>query len=199
MSSNHEQPEQGEANSQESMPQVVVRAGKYFLCSSCGTLVEVPEEFVGQLMLTTQPIAEQPADAQSGSQVEPSQSEPTTQTPPQPMPPRRSKHPKFNGQIIDGLKVPSASELDRSFAWVSFHLTVLDRQGSELKRLKKLLKKRLPSPPQSGPSCADRQDCAASEQDSCDAEAASGHHQENLGTKPEPILKRSQQKERGPP
>ncbi len=56
---------------------------------------------------------------------------------------RRSKRPQrptFAGQIIDGLPVPQAGQLDRAFQWVSYQLNVLDRQDSEIKRLKKLLK-----------------------------------------------------------
>ncbi len=35
--------------------EVVVRAGKTFLCTSCGTLVEVPADVVGQLVMTPDP------------------------------------------------------------------------------------------------------------------------------------------------
>lgn len=71
-------------------------------------------------------------------------SQPTSQKarPPRPKRPPEPQPGKFTGSLIDGLRVPSAQQLDRAFEWVSFHLQVLDRQGSEIKRLQKLLKQR---------------------------------------------------------
>ncbi|WP_207398779.1 hypothetical protein, partial [Bremerella alba] len=42
---------------------------------------------------------------------------------------------------IDGIRVPSAQEMDRALAWVSFHLKLLGLQGGEVRRLRKRLKK----------------------------------------------------------
>lgn len=164
--------------STESSAQVVVRADKVYLCSSCGTLVEVPADVVGQLVLavnhapqeTTPPISttastpattrpatstsKQHAGGTSGTASKSTQSHvnvvedrPSAGFAPKARParPRRPMAPqpvRFVGQTIDGLTVPSAGQLDRALKWVSFHLRVLDRQGSEVKRLKKLLKQR---------------------------------------------------------
>lgn len=159
MSSSHEPPEQNGALSRESKPQVVVRAGKYYVCSSCGTMVEIPADVVGQLVVAVDPVPqatplqEQPSTPvpinsdvseihSDGVAVE-NRSTLSTSTklrPPQPKRPKQPQKQVFIGEIIDGLQVPSARQLDRALAWVSFHLQVLDRQGSELKRLQKLLK-----------------------------------------------------------
>lgn len=161
MSSTHEQPKQSGANK----PQVIVRAGKTYVCSACGTLVEIPEEFVGQFVLVAN---ESPEESTSGEvkrsehqEQEPRPEDATgtvdsqrpsvlseepqpehSQSTLRPRSPQRPKSPKqarFAGQIIDGLQVPSARQLDLAFSWVTFHLTVLDRQGAECKRLQKLL------------------------------------------------------------
>ncbi|WDI42906.1 hypothetical protein [Bremerella sp. P1] len=149
-------------------PQVVVRAGKTFLCSACGTLVQIPDDVVSQLGIAVdhsvqdQPERESPAQetstqAESGPKEPAANREPTTvvavpdsppartpqkHRPPRPRRPIHARPERFTGQLIDGLRVPSAHELDRALAWVSFHLKVLDRQGSEVKRLQKLLKAR---------------------------------------------------------
>ncbi len=47
---------------------------------------------------------------------------------------------QFIGEMIDGLKVPSAGQLDRAFKWVGYRLAVLDQKCREAARLKKLLK-----------------------------------------------------------
>lgn len=174
MSSSHEQPEHSGKLSTERKPQVVVRADKYFVCSACGVLVEVPADVVGQLVIAVDPSPQESQVNQSPAQEEPSLLEPAEEArasltkstqavtvEPSPSPslpqshrllrPKRPKRPKgecFTGELIDGLRVPTANELDRALVWVSFHLKVLDRQGSEINRLKKLLKKRLS---QSGP------------------------------------------------
>jgi len=161
-------------------PWVVVRAGKTYLCSSCGTLVEVPADVVGQLVIALNPAQpEEPSPEEPIAPTPSASSESTdhaddqavsasiiTQAPrpngpkrasgsrcdrPRPARPRRPKAPRMSsrrGQMIDGLRVPTAKELDRALAWVSFHLKVLDRQGSELNRLKKQIKKR--SQPEQG-------------------------------------------------
>ncbi|MFN3152191.1 hypothetical protein [Bremerella sp.] len=135
----------------EAAPQVVVRADKYFVCSACGVLVEIPPEVVGQLVLAAPP-APQDAKVKEASP----RKEPVTATaspmpgkpvatqvaPPRPRRPQRPKRPAFVGEKIDGLQVPSGQQLDRALKWVSFHLRVLDRQNSEINRLKKLLKQR---------------------------------------------------------
>ncbi|WDI44611.1 hypothetical protein [Bremerella sp. P1] len=167
MSSAHVQPNPvapGGAFSAENTPQVVVRAGKTYVCSACGTLVEIPADVVGQLVIAVTPEAEnKPVDAASEEQ-EPGRTEaaqeksspshpvtaevctrPSTAKTTRPSRPGRPKQPKrvsFADEMIDGLRVPTAGQLDRALAWVSFHLKVLDRQGSEIKRLRKLLKQR---------------------------------------------------------
>ncbi|WDI40258.1 hypothetical protein [Bremerella sp. P1] len=163
MSSSHEQPEQRGVR----MPEVVVRAGKTYVCSSCGTLVEIPADVVGQLVNAVDPMPQEVCVGEPSAEEPPAHAEPvskvSTHHEPQPQPvlieepaprstlqgarparPKRPRQPKrdaFTNTIIDGLRVPSAKELDRALTWVSFHLKVLDRQGSEITRLKKLLKK----------------------------------------------------------
>ncbi|WDI43116.1 hypothetical protein [Bremerella sp. P1] len=146
MSSASQQPEKSGSRSQENVPQVVVRAGKTFLCSSCGTLVEVPADVVGQLVVA---VGHSPQDSSEGAPVvqqeravddTPERSTGQKSRPARPARPKQPTRDSFTGQTIDGLRVPSSQELDRALAWVSFHLKVLDRQGSEIKRLKKLLK-----------------------------------------------------------
>lgn len=133
----------------EAAPQVVVRADKYFVCSACGVLVEIPPEVVGQLVLAAAPLPQDPEAKET-----PSQEEPATATAPpvpgstdakqvsplRPKLPQRPKRPNYVGETIDGLQVPSGQQLDRALQWVSFHLRVLDRQKVEINRLKKLLK-----------------------------------------------------------
>ncbi|QDU74138.1 hypothetical protein Pan97_11430 [Bremerella volcania] len=67
MSSPNPQPERSGKLSSESKPQVVVRAGKVYVCSSCGTLVEIPADVVGQLVIMVDPAsqAEDSPDVQS--------------------------------------------------------------------------------------------------------------------------------------
>lgn len=50
-SSPHVNPDRQGSLSQENAPRVVVRAGKYFVCSSCGTMVEIPADVVGKMVL----------------------------------------------------------------------------------------------------------------------------------------------------
>ena len=59
MSPAHDSPTHEGAVSHESQPQVIVRAGKTFVCLACGTLVEIPAEFVDQFELV--PAAAAPA------------------------------------------------------------------------------------------------------------------------------------------
>ena len=153
-------------------PQVVVRAGKTFVCSSCGTLVEIPAEVVGQLVLAAAPASQDmPGGESPPEEKEPAQNEPErrerqaqpvlTQQPsrqtasakPRTQRPKRPQRPqpeRFTGTMIDGLRVPSGQQLDRALKWVSFHLRVLDRQSGEIKRLQTLLKQppsiRVPRP-----------------------------------------------------
>ncbi|WDI42592.1 hypothetical protein [Bremerella sp. P1] len=168
MSSPSPQPEQHGAFLSEHAPQVVVRAGKTFVCSSCGVLIEIPEDVVGQLVVAVGPSSQEPPVAEEPVDAAPSQDEaalaassPTQPVlangaarvatapkhrPPRPKRPQAPKPNGFAGETIDGLRVPSSHELDRALAWVSFHLKVLDRQGSEIKRLQKLLKKQATGP-----------------------------------------------------
>ncbi|QDU74347.1 hypothetical protein Pan97_13540 [Bremerella volcania] len=146
MSSNH-RPEQNGALSRERKPQVVVRAGKTYVCSSCGTLVEIPADVVGQLVIAVDPSQSDETVEPSPVSEKPSRTTPIAKAPPRPKRPQPPKRVSFTGETIDGLRVPSAKQLDRAFSWVTFHLKVLDRQGSEIKRLKNLLsKERVPCP-----------------------------------------------------
>ena len=233
MSSSHAQPDPRGSFSTENAPQVVVRAGKTFVCSACGTLVEIPAEVVGQLVLAVNPSPQPSPDSPSGSPPDnkpaPKEaSQPTASTSPDSSAvasdrpacsrtydapqaqqtlraprPRRPKQPfreSFVGQTIDGLTVPSAGELDRALKWVSFHLRVLDRQGSEIKRLKKLLKQRptIPVPRPSPHGLAS--DAGAREPVSPTDGAPKGHAQADLGVAPQQEeAARGSAKERGPP
>ncbi len=51
-------------SSHDDTPQVVVRAGKTFLCTACGTLVEIPADVVGQYVLVA-PSKASPPEATS--------------------------------------------------------------------------------------------------------------------------------------
>ena len=202
-SSTHRQPELQGAFSNKHAPQVVVRAGKTFVCSACGTLVEIPKEVVGQLVLAAAPASSEEQSRGETTEVAPSPTDSSQHQPPinkttgvpcsrprghakevtpkesarsapgakqshahadvgmapvstRPKRPRSPARECFVGQTIDGLTVPSAHQLDRALAWVSFHLRVLDRQGSETQRLRKLLKQRsnsgAPCPRPRGPA-----------------------------------------------
>ena len=163
------------ASSHENAPQVVVRAGKHYVCSACGTWVEIPADVVGQLVYVASPANDAPPSGMSKdtpevpSQVHPEKppeaTPPVVPTPPakasptpntqntsnsgaaaetpsrQPTsqtPPRKRAFPR----TFDGLQVPSGRRLDHAFAWVRFQLQVLDRQDSEIKQLRKLLRQR---------------------------------------------------------
>ncbi len=177
--------------SAESTPQVVVRAGKHYVCTACGTLVEIPADVVGMLAVEVNPAPRHKAAQLEAAHLDSSQSKATQQpekqqpaeslassppsafshdkqkrvavttraqekahdgnaqtASPQPARPPRPKRPVsphrkcFAGQTIDGLIVPTAHKLDRAVSWVMFHLRVLDRQGREFERLRKILKKR---------------------------------------------------------
>jgi len=185
----------------ESTPQVVVRAGKTYICSSCGTLVEIPADVVGQLVIVVE--AAPPAEV---SEAVPTASTPTQpKAPPTigitmqaatrpakskkstPARPRRPKRPEpvaFVGQTIDGLCVPAARQLDRALAWVSFHMKVLDRQQCELqylqKRLKQRSKTRVPCPRPRGHAKADAEPDKPRQRDA----QKSNHTQDDDGRAP---------------
>ncbi|QDU76490.1 hypothetical protein Pan97_35400 [Bremerella volcania] len=150
MSSTPAQTDRRGSLSPESGPQVVVRAGKTFVCSACGTLVEVLADVVGQMVLAVDPSPQdEPVETEPAGKVpakaKTRPSRPKKISPARPSRPKRPEQPErvsLVGEIIDGLQVPTAKKLDRALAWVSFHLKVLDRQGSEIKRLQKLLKQR---------------------------------------------------------
>ncbi len=158
------QPEPQGTDSTENAPQVVVRAGKTFVCTACGTLVEIPADVVDQFEIPASTTSNKPQEKPQAKSPPPSDppktSSPKTSSPmpassnkpastrppltPQ-TPHQRSGRPirqrvRLAGKIIDGLRVPSASQLDRAFSWVTYQLKVVDRQDSEIKRLKKLLK-----------------------------------------------------------
>ena len=180
MHSSHDHPHREEASSTHDPPQVVVRAGKTYLCSACGTLIEIPADVVGQYVLV--PASTETADqgtadeeaackeaaekrpperqATGGRSTSPSTtsgnrtgtksqatiSQETEKRLPRPDRPKRPRRPRFAHQQIDGLRVPSSGELDRAFHWVSYQLKVLDRNESEIRRLKKLLKQSAQAP-----------------------------------------------------
>lgn len=190
MSTSHEQSEHRDNRT----PQVVVRADKYYVCSSCGTLVEIPAEVVGQLVLAASETEEVPPTVVSP------QPEPKPKEPPRPKRPKQPTTVSFVGETIDGLRVPSAKELDRALNWVSFHLRVLDQQGSELKRLEKLLKQRAPS----GVSCPRPRGHAkavkSQQTTTTSRDAHQKHAHEDVGMAPDSHgAQRGNENERGPP
>jgi len=159
MSSTNDQPDSCGSFSPENATQVVVRAGKTFVCSACGTLVEIPADLEGQWVMASASSpnnASDPSDAPNKvpdcvetalSRIPVSApSTSTTSAPATASPKRRPPRPKrpaapkpvcFVGQAIEGLQVPTGKELHYAMGWVSFHLKVLDRQGSEVKHLRK--------------------------------------------------------------
>ena len=217
--------------SAENAPQVVVRAGKTFVCSACGTLVEIPPEIVGQLVLAVEPSSQETPAAKSAIRDDVSQEAPREVTPAAVVTPSRTTtasgtrsedHPRRSmsgrslparpkrpqrpapvslaGEVIDGLRVPSGDQLDRALAWVSFHLRVLDRQGSEIERLQKLLKDR-PASPVPRPSPLGRAEKANQQVADAPARDASGRHaHEDVSMAPEAFDEcDSSAQERGPP
>ncbi|MFN3149926.1 hypothetical protein [Bremerella sp.] len=196
MSTFHDSPEKSGPRPSERQPQVVVRAGKTFLCGACGTLVEVPAEVVGQLVLAVGQSAPQPRDDNPPPQREPVAAQPLPKPPARPKRPPQPKRPTLVGQTIDGLMVPSGKQLDRALAWVSFHLRILDRQGSELKRLQKLRKDRLSASPLGEASSPHPQ--ASTQQERCaPAERPISEDAGATMEKASPCAK--QKRERGPP
>ncbi|MEW4562702.1 hypothetical protein AB1K70_09260 [Bremerella sp. JC770] len=168
MSSTNARPDACGSLSPENAPQVVVRAGKTFVCSACGTLVEIPADLKGQWVLASASSPSKAPDQPDASGEVPDRVETATavvaatessskttsapvhaspkQRPPRPKRPPAPKPDDLGGQAIEGLRVPSGKELHHAMAWVSFHLKVLDRQGSELQRLRKLLKRQRKAP-----------------------------------------------------
>lgn len=115
-----------------------VRAGKRFVCGACGTLVEIPDDAVGQLVSAIEPAPQKTSESKSRPASVPSATKASPEITPQPKPKLPLPRKTFVGKVIDGLRVPSGVQLDRALAWVAFHLKVLDRQGAEKKRLQKL-------------------------------------------------------------
>ncbi|WDI42270.1 hypothetical protein [Bremerella sp. P1] len=217
MSTASAQPDPSGSFSPENAPQVVVRAGKTYVCSACGTLVEIPADVVGQLVVAVDHSSQDQQDSEpdareeatsvvpavdpvaSGNTVQTEQRPPATKPKPsRPLRPKRPEQPESNsltGELIDGLRVPSARQLDRALAWVSFHLKVLDRQGSEINRLRKLLKKRSTSGVPR-PSLLGRAEEVPQQQAVGRAGRAKPRHaQADLGVVPD----RDHETERGPP
>lgn len=196
MSTFHDSPEKSGPRPSERQPQVVVRAGKTFLCTACGTLVEVPAEVVGQLVLAVGPPAPEETVDNSPPKREPVAAEPSPKPQPQRKRPPQPKRPTLVGEKIDGLIVPSGKQLDRALAWVSFHLRVLDRQGSEIKRLQKLRKDRLNASSPGEAPC--RKPKASTQQERCaPAESPISEDAGATTDKASPCAK--QKRERGPP
>ena len=196
MSTSHKQPEHRDSRT----PQVVVRADKYYLCSACGTLVEIPPEVVGQLVLVAGETTEAPTAAETPC-VETSPSPKLqAQSPPRPKRPKQPARVSFVGETIDGLRVPSAKQLDRALNWVSFHLRVLDRQGSELKRLEKKVKQRAPSEVPSPHPRGHAKEVDAQQPTDSSHGAYQQHGHERVGMASESHKpQRRAAKERGPP
>ena len=197
MSASNQTPAKNGALSSESKPQVVVRAGKTYVCSSCGTLVEIPADVVGQLVLAVEPDSPEkpgkdpPAPAATASDRAVS-SPPLNRMMPRPKRPKQPKRDVFVGELIDGLRVPSADQLDRALKWVSFHLRVLDRQGSEIKRLTKLLDDRkVPCLPPRGHA----QDATKQPRPEPSRQPEASHAHEDVSMSPDV----SNKNQRGPP
>ncbi len=91
-SSTHAQPEHHGASPPGAAPQVVVRAGKTYVCTACGTLVEIPAEFVGQFVLateqstahSTEPSTNQSAAQSASPPIEPPIEPPSKSSPVKP-------------------------------------------------------------------------------------------------------------------
>jgi len=179
MKSATRQSEASGGRSRERAPQVVVRAGKTFVCSACGTWVQVPDDVVGQWVVVadqsgqtaavsdetaTDPRASSdsvthPADeaACSSAAVTPAvpaeedaspySREDRSQRPCSAKPRKRCAakrklpRPACAGssaeERIDGLRVPTAGELERLLAWIDYRLKRLN----ELQRLEKELER----------------------------------------------------------
>jgi len=123
--------------SPERTPQVVVRAGKHFLCSACGKLVEVPAEVVGMLGVVPEP-AGPPADSQDpvvqkqNDQSEVPSAVSASAEPADRAHARPSQASESSRQRVDGLMVPTPREMHRLLAWIDHRLRRLkDLQGEE--------------------------------------------------------------------
>ncbi|MEW4561905.1 hypothetical protein AB1K70_05225 [Bremerella sp. JC770] len=202
MSSHHAQPGPSGTLSNERAPQVIVRAGKYFVCSSCGVMVEVPADVVGQMVI----VAEHPASEATDDEPAGSKASAQPSSSPQVVVsnkearldyPKRSTVADIAFEKIDGLHVPTNGQLDRALAWVAFHLKVLDRQGSERARLKKLLNKHA----RKATSCSTRR-VPGKQHEGQPSHLNKGHHPQSdpprPATKPNSPVSQNP-KERGPP
>ncbi|WP_207399344.1 hypothetical protein, partial [Bremerella alba] len=123
--------------SSENAPQVVLRAGKAFVCSACGTLVEVPAQVVGRKVTPVEHAARPGVSPVERSQPEPPASDVSANQSGglNDVADRKAaaaKVSKPKPRRIDGIRVPSAQEMDRALAWVSFHLKLLGLQGGEV-------------------------------------------------------------------
>jgi len=150
--------------SPERAPQVVVRAGKTWICSACGVMVEVPPEVVGQMVMVPEPTPPQDTvepglasatpshEAQTEEQPAgeiPSPVEPLEEKPsPRPTCPRRSSRSNSDQPRIDGLIVPTPKQLQRLMAWVEYRLARLD----VLKKQEKMLLRIPSNRPRKAPS-----------------------------------------------
>jgi len=150
--------------SHESAPQVIVRAGKTWVCSACGVLIELPPEVVGQLVIQPEPAPPEPSQSQPPDEdsfaEEPAQEmpgEPSPKIDPRPAQersprsstrPKRRPHVAAQAERIDGLIVPTTGQLRRLLAWINYRCQRL----AELKRCEKQLAARWapPRPPATG-------------------------------------------------
>jgi len=116
--------------SPESTPRIVVRAGKHYVCSACGTWVQLPDDVVGQLVIAADSVEPAEPAAESPAKEEPS-------LPEAPKPSCRKSPPRIDTgrETIDGLIVPTTEEMQRLLKWIEYRLHRLDA----LKRLERQL------------------------------------------------------------
>jgi len=109
----------------DNTPQVVVRAGKTYVCSACGTLVEIPAEFVGQIMMAPECSEERELPNNEHAPAELSPKKPAGGYASLAKDsPRRSLSPKDRParERIDGLIVPTTAEMERLLNWIDYRL-----------------------------------------------------------------------------
>jgi len=127
--------------STESTPQVIVRAGKHYVCSACGVLVELPADVVGQIVVPYQAAEVPDAPVENAADEEPP-TEGSNQTEAEVANEEASngRSPElarvsFQSERIDGLVVPSTQEMERLLAWINYRLKRLGILKQVEKRL----------------------------------------------------------------
>jgi len=124
----------------EISPQVVVRAGKTWVCSACGVLIELPADVVGQMVVLPDPsepsARPSPTPHEQSPENEPLQNDagPDQETA-SPSPgtnragmrrPKRLPSAGLPRERIDGLIVPTTEELQRLLSWIDYRLKRLN-------------------------------------------------------------------------